>query len=199
MLTSEPLTKIEEMDKYLNSFGKQVASSDICKALDFIFGIHLEEVPVLDKTFLETTPKAAIDMYMYQYEQEMTCIEIRTMLNQIFGINLVGIDTLGRQRISLFTKGQWFVQNEKDLFIIHTGVNDVDVKILPTAYFKRQTGLSVLPEDLQHSLSSLGFYYDDKIQDFYFLNPNNESVQDQFKGQTIGAIVEVIQKDYSHL
>lgn len=199
MLTSESLSKIEQMDNHLNSLGKHITVSDICTAVDLFFGIPLEGVPIINKNFVNLTPKTAMKMYMDQYEHEMRSMEIRNMLNHIFGINLEGIDSLSKLRISLYSKGQWIVQNEKDLFVIHTGTNDVDVKVIPTEYFIKKTGSSVLPKDLQDSLSSLGFNYDDKIEGSYYLNPNNESVTDEFKKQTIGSIVRIIRKLYSHL
>ena len=121
------------------------------------------------------------------------------MLNQNFGINLLAIDALEQERISLYSKGQWVVQNDRDLFIVYTGSDDVDVKVFPTKYFTEQTGLDVLPSDLQHLLSRIGFHYDKKMQSYYFANPTGQAVSDQFKGQTIGAIVEVIHRLYSHL
>ncbi|MFF2755503.1 hypothetical protein ACFVR1_17430 [Psychrobacillus sp. NPDC058041] len=199
MLTSESISKIEQMDNHLNSLGKKITASDICKAVDLFFGIPLEGVPIINKSFVNLTPKTAMEMYMDQYEHEMGSMEIRKMLNHIFGINLEGIDSLSKLRISLYSKGQWIVQNEKDLFVIHTGTNDVDVKVVPSEYFIKQTGSSVLPKDLQDSLSSLGFNYDDKLEGSYYINPNNESVTNEFKKQTIGSIVGVIQKLYSHL
>jgi hypothetical protein len=199
MLTSESRSKIEEMDNHIDSLVKQITVSDICKAVDLFFGIPLEGVPIINKNFVNLTPKTAMETYMNRHEHEMRSKEIRKMINHIFGINLEGIDSLSKLRISLYSKGQWIVQNEKDLFIIHTGKNDVDVKVIPSEYFAKQTGLSELPKDLQDSLASLGFNYDDNIKGSYYLNPDNESVSNEFKKQTIGFIVGVIQKHYSHL
>lgn len=195
------MTKIEMMDKYLSS--SEISTSEICTIVNKIFGIDLDDVSILHNKHTESAntidARATIDIYIDQDEKKMTGEEIRNMLNQIFGINLNAIAALEQERISLYSKGQWVVKNDKDLFIVYTGIEDIDVKVLPTKYFTEQTGLEVLPSELQRILSSIGFYYDKEIQSYYFANPTGKAVTDDFKAQTIGAIVEVIHKFYSHL
>ncbi|TQR18715.1 hypothetical protein FG384_15720 [Psychrobacillus vulpis] len=205
------MSKIELMDRYIYSFEEQISSSEICKFVDTVFGINLESVLVLDKKSLQapssnnmdqstmSPSRTVIDSYLDLAKHKMTGMEIRKMLNQIFGINLDGISALEKERISLFSKGQWVVQNAKDLFIIHTGIEDVDVTVLPSIYFMEHSGLEGLPSELQNSLSHLGYNHDKKIRGYYFSNPSGMAVTDQFKGQTIGAIIEVIRKSYSDL
>lgn len=205
----EAMSKIEMMDKYLSITGEKITSTEICKAVEQIFGIDLDMVVVLDKgmagalpvsatTFFDTPMKSqsrvAMDTYLEKHGNDLTGGEIRVMLNRIFGINLDGIAALGEKRISLFSKGQWVVRNEKDLFIVHTGTEDIDVKVLPTEYFTEHTGLDMLPEDLQKALVNLGFYYDEKIGSYYFCEANGHAVADKFKGQTLGEITEIIDK-----
>lgn len=195
------MTKIEMMDKYLSS--SEISTSEICTIVNKIFGIDLDDVSILHNKHTESAntidARATIDIYLDQDEKKMTGEEIRNMLNQIFGINLNAIAALEQERISLYSKGQWVLKNDKDLFIVYTGIEDIDVKVLPTKYFTEQTGLEVLPSELQRILSSIGFYYDKEIQSYYFANPTGKAVTDDFKAQTIGAIVEVIHKFYSHL
>ena len=57
----------------------------------------------------------------------------------------------------------------------------------------------MLPDDLQHALANLGFHYDEKMRGSYFANANGQAVPDKFKGQTFGAIIEVINRLYSHI
>lgn len=195
------MTKIEMMDKYLSS--SKISTPEICTVVNKVFGINLDAVSILHKENTESAntidARATIDMYLDQYEKKMTGEDIRDMLNQIFGINLNAIATLEQERISLYSKGQWVVKNDKDLFIVYTGMEDIDVKVFPTKYFTEQTGLDVLPNELQHLLTSIGFYYDEKIHSYYYANPTGKAVTDDFKAQTIGAIVEVIHKFHSHL
>ena len=204
----EAMSKSEVMDIYIDSLEEKMSSSKICKIVYEVFGIDLDLALVLNKgvkvlvqnhTSTLSPSRVAIDTYLNQHENVLTGRDIRQMINQLLGINLDGIASLEREKISLYSKGQWIVQNEQALFIVQTSIDDVDVQVLPTEYFSEQTGLEMLPEDLQLSLSNLGFRYDDKIQGFNFVNANGLAVPDAFKGKTIGAIIDVIHKLYSHL
>ena len=210
----EAISKTELMDKYLKSLEEKITSSEICKAVDQVFGIDLDQVVVLDKGIKElvqvsmltsfgipvtSKSRAAIDLHLKQHGSDLTGEEVRTMLNQIFGINLNGISALESQRISLFSKGQWVVHHEKDLFIVHTGTDDIDVRVMPTDYFTEHTGLDRLPDSLQQALLDIGFHYNEKIGTYYFCEVNGHAVPDKFKGQTLGAISEIIDKNYSYL
>ncbi|WP_245827663.1 hypothetical protein [Paenisporosarcina indica] len=210
----EAMTKIELMDKYLSSHEEKITSSEICKAVYQIFGIDLDVVVVLDKGIKElvqvspltnfdnsltSNSRVAIDLHLKRSGNDLTGGEVRAMLNRVFGINLDGIAALENKRISLFSKGQWVVQNDKDLFIVHTGTDDLDVKVLPTDYFYELTGLDELPDQLQQALIHLGFHYDEKIGSYYFCDVNGHAIADKFKGQTLGAIREIIEKNYLHM
>lgn len=204
------MKKTETMDKYLSSYGKKISSSEICHVVDLIFKINLDKVPILPKakeeadgvsssTGNELVSKEVIDYYLNQYDGEITGAEIRKIINKIFGVNLDGISSLEGSGISLYSKGQWIVQHEKDLFVVHTGARDIDVKIFPTNYFTEQTGLVELPIDLQHSLTSIGYYFDENINSYYFLNPTGEAVPNEFKVKTMGAILGVIKNSFSNV
>lgn len=186
----EGMTKVEMMDNYFDSYEEKIRSSVICKVVNQVFKFDLDAMPL---------SRATIDSYLDHYEKKVTGSEIRKMVNQIFGINLDGIASLEKARISLYSKDQWVVQNDNDLFVIYTGTGDVDVKVFPTEYFTDQTGIEELPNNLQQSLKSLGYSYDEKIGSYYFSNPTGEAVPDVFKGKTIKAIIEVIHPTYSHL
>jgi len=199
------MKKAEMMDKYLDSYGKRISSSEICHVVDLMFKINLDETPILSKEKEEvdgvssSIGREVIDSHLNQYDRDITGAEIRKIINEIFGVNLEAISSLEGARISLYSKGQWIVQHEKDLFVVYTGASDVDVKVFPTNYFTEQTGLVELPSDLQHALTSIGYYFDEKIDSYYFLNPTGEAVPDAFKGKTIGAILGVIQHSFSNL
>lgn len=198
-----PMTKAAKMDNYFST--KKITGSEILKIVQALFGFDLTHTPVLpnitnNAPALFDTPITVIDSYLAQYNQEeLTGAAVRKIINQIFGINLDAISSLEGARISLFSKDRWVLQQEKDLFVVHTGIGDVDVRVLPTPYFAEQTGIKGLPEDLQHALARIGYGYDEKSGGYYFLNPAGEAVQDVFKGQTIKAILETIQKSYINL
>lgn len=204
------MKKAEMMDMYLDSYGKKISSSEICHVVDLIFKVNLDEIPIFSKEKEKAAgisssvgnalaSREAIDSHLNQCDKEITGAEIRKIINEIFGVNLDAISSLEGARISLYSKGQWIVQHEKDLFVVYTGASDVDVKVFPTNYFTEQTGLVELPTDLQHSLTSIGYYFDEKIDSYYFLNPTGEAVPDDFKGKTIGAILGVIKQSFSNV
>ncbi len=189
------MTKIEMMDDYFKNIGKKIDSNDICKGVSKIYNIDIEKIPLLPhiKGVYEST-KMAIDTYLKQYGEDITAVEIRKAINQLFGINLDAISSLEGAKISLFSKGQWITRHENDLFVVDTGVGDIDVNIYPTKYFIERTGLLDLPTGLRQELTGLGYSYDKKIGGYYFANPTGEPVPDSFKGQTIGAIIKAIQQ-----
>ena len=145
------------------------------------------------------TAREVIDFYINQYDDELTGTEIRKIINTIFGVNLEAISSLEEARISLYSKGKWVIQSKNDLFVVYTGIGDIDVKVYPTNYFIQQTGLTDLPTSLQLALINIGFYFDEKLNSYYFINPTGEAISDAFKGKTIGTIRDIIQQSFSHL
>ncbi|BBH23430.1 hypothetical protein Back11_47750 [Paenibacillus baekrokdamisoli] len=198
-------TKAEGMDKLIDSYEKGISSSDIFTIVNQIFKFDLEAIPALSNAtegtleVLSLTPRVALHTYLEQCADKVTGAEIRKMINQTFGINLDALSALEGARISLYSKSQWMLQHDEDLFVVHTGIGDVDVKIFQTTYFSEQTGLEELPNDLIQALIPLGYYYDAEIGSYYFSNPTGDAVPDAFKGQTIMAIIKVITHSYSHL
>ncbi|PYF07920.1 hypothetical protein [Ureibacillus chungkukjangi] len=200
------LKKIEIMDDYIDT-QDVTTSSEICSIVNSVFGFDLETKPILSKEFLESgelplsnsPAKYAIDLGIAKHGGNISGAEIRQLINGIFGINLDAISSLDGSRISLFSKEQWIMQQKNDLFVVHTGFADVDVKIFPTDYFIEQTGLTTLPDELQQELTKLGFSYDENIGSFYYSNPTGEAIQDSFKGQTIGSVLKVIQNSYQNI
>jgi len=208
------MTKIDIMDAYINWHNNKITSQIIFESIAQAFKFSLELVPVLTTEKLSTfelpfpknreassmpSSETILDLYLDHHHYKVTGTEVRTMINHFFGMNLVGIASLGTSRISLFSKNQWLVKNEKDLFVIHTGIRDVDVKIYTTSYFVKQTGSKDLPAELKQSLTQIGFSYNEAISNYYFINPSGQSVSNAFKGQTIGAINAVTNELYNHL
>ncbi|PEC51804.1 hypothetical protein COK56_27930 [Bacillus cereus] len=201
------VNKVEVMDKHLDSHQGKITSTEICNIVMSIFKFDLTTKPVLSKEWImaeavsstENIAKMAIDSTLARYREKMTGIEIRQLINQIFGINLDAISSLEGARISLFSKEQWVVRDEQDLFVVHTGLGDVDVKIFTTDYFTEQTGLEELPKTLQQSLTNFGFSCDEGNGCYYYSNPSGEAIPDAFKGQIIGTILKEIHDSYQSL
>ena len=203
-----PRTKVELMDQSIAS-AEKIDGPTVCAIIREVFGMDLAKASLLDKDFAKRAAasasaasdlsEAAVDLYIVENGECTSGAEARALLNRIFGTNLEGISELHQQRISLYSKEQWIVQNEKDLFIVYTGKDDVDVKVIPTPYFTGKTGMDRLPENLQQALSKLGFAFDEQVDAYYFANPSGQSVPGLFKRQTMGAIHQTIQDSYSSL
>ena len=189
------MTKAETMDNLIASYEKGISSTEIIAIIYRVFKLDLEE-PTLD---LPVLPQAAIDAYLEHCGNEVTGAEIRKMINQTFAINLDALSALEGSKISLYSKNQWMVQHEKDLFEVHTGTADIDARIIPTTYFIEQTGSGELPIELINALISLGYYFEENNGSYYYSNPTGEPVPDAFKGQTMMAIRKAILQFYSHL
>lgn len=204
---ADRVKKVELMDKHLDSHQGKITSTEICNIVMSIFKFDLTTKPVLSKEWImagagsstENIAIMAIDSTLTHHGRKATGKEIRQLINQIFGINLDAISSLEGARISLFSKDQWVIRDEQDLFVVHTGLGDVDVKVFPTDYFTEQTGLEELPKDLKQSLTNFGFSCDESAGCYYYSNPSGEAIPDEFKGQVIGAILKVIHNSYQSL
>jgi hypothetical protein len=76
---------------------------------------------------------------------------------------------------------------------------DTDYEVSVTSYFMNKTGERELPPPLKNLLSDLGFTYNAEEGSYYYSNPSGDSVPDEFKAKTMGAIIKVIQQSYSDL
>ena len=200
------MSKVATMDYYLTSQGKEISSSDVCEVVKKVFEIDLEQAPILNMAKAidlhpnnELTVKVVIDAYINHVKEAITGEGIRQFINEIFGVNLNAISALDEARISIYSKNQWIVQNEQDLFIVHTSNKDVDVKILPTSYFKEQTKIEGIPNNLQGLLRELGYSYDRSEGSCNYSNPSGIAIADKFKGKTIEVVGKVIQESYSNI
>lgn len=200
------MSKVATMDYYLTSQGKEISSSDVCEVVKKVFEIDLEQAPILNIAKAidlhhnnELTVKVVIDAYINHSKETMNGEGIRQFINEVFGVNLNAISALDEARISIYSKNQWIVQNEQDLFIVHTSNKDVDVKILPTSYFKKQTKIEGIPNNLQELLRDLGYSYDRNEGSCNYSNPSGIAIADKFKGKTIEVVRKVIQELYSNI
>lgn len=153
----------------------------------------------LDTKIMDMTKVEVMDKFLRSYGSDISGSESRRIINEIFGINLSGIDSLAKARLSLFSKGQWITQNSTDVFIILTGKGDVDVSVGITSYFVQKTGSDQLPVEIQNFLTNLGFAYKIETKTYTYTNLSGQSVPDSFKGQLIGKLVSYINDHYQSL
>ncbi|SDX34463.1 hypothetical protein [Paenibacillus sp. CF384] len=187
------MTKAAQMDKLLDAHHAGINSSDLIAIIRRIFNFDLETLQV------SPLPRDVLDAFLQQAAGSVTGTEVRRMINETFAINLDALSALEQARISLYSKGQWMLQHEQDLFVVHTGTDDVGVSIYPTAYYTEHAGTAQLPQELLDALISLGFACDAEARTCSYTSPHGEPVPDAFKGQTMKAVMAAIRTVSGHL
>lgn len=197
------MSKIEAMDRYFSSQEVEVTTESIAHFIYRAFYIDLDKAYLLDEEIEEKlnepSPMGALAWCLENQEQNWNGEQIRILLKRLFGINTNGLAFLENKRISLYSKKQWILKHDHDLFIVSTGVKDIDVHILATDYFKQKTGLNGLPENLHDNLNTLGFSYNNEKMCYYYRTADDKSVEDSFKGQVLNSLIEVASKTYNDL
>ncbi|MFC0524445.1 hypothetical protein ACFFGV_12795 [Pontibacillus salicampi] len=223
------MSKVEAMDRYLRFSHAFDSPKRIRSIINSIYGIDLVKISdlgagkqsstypeeivngvkkvlerediqqPLDEYILSLSKVEIMDLYFQSLDRTLDGSSIRRTINQIFGTNLDGISSLEGSGVSIYSKGQWITHYQTDLFVVHTGITDIEVWVYPTEYFQKQTGLTELPTELKHKLKALGFYYNDELGTLYYKDPNDTSVPDDFKGQTLGIIIDYIKEYHQNL
>jgi len=216
------MTKVEIMDSYLETFDHKVKGRELREVVKGVFGADLNYIseknygsqtsiyPVsvmeslrislnvdpdfteLDAQIMAMTKKEVMDRVIEAHDYSLTGEDSRVLINEIFGMNLDGISGLEHVKISIYSKGQWILQGDTDLFIVSSSLDDVELFVATTAYFKETTGTNQLPDSLKQTLISFGFTYTADVDHFIYRNSTNESVSDAFKGQVLGSVVGTI-------
>ncbi|WP_261384344.1 hypothetical protein [Planococcus sp. CPCC 101016] len=224
----EQMPKVKVMDHYLSSFGKKIKGNEVRLAVEEIFDIDLNYVSKMDygsklaiypSTVMEAlrvslkeeptsitqdgrimgmTKNEVMDRYIKEHNYSLSGEESRILINQIFGVNLTGISNLEHMQLAISSKGQWIVKSDTDLFVLASSLDDVDVSIYTTPYFKELTGSDQLPETLKNNLMKIGFTYNEEANLLYYKNPTGESVPDVFKGQVMGILINTIMAEYKN-
>ena len=206
--TKTAMSKVELMDQHLESCGKDFGYEEVRQIVHSLFDIDLETKIVVFKEYLaplswdetnEDIPVArvALEYYLDQSKGTLTGKEVRTIIKNLFGINLDGISSLAGAKISIYSKEQWITQHDHDLFVVDTPLGDADVRIYPTPLFTKKTGLNRVPTELQQALAVLGYSFDSDNNWCYYCNPTGESVGHEFKVETIETIRQIILDSYN--
>ena len=222
IISINQLPKIKAWEYYLSSFGKKLKGHEIRQAVKEVFDIDLDYVskndygsklsvyapPVMESLRISLKEEASstakdgrimnmsknevMDRYIKQQAYGLSAAEASLLINQVFGVNLVGISGLEGKQLAISSKGQWIVKSERDLFILESSLDDVDVSIYAGPQLQTVTGSSELPASLIARLTELGFAYQEKERLLYYKNPTGESIPDPFKGQLIGILLGTI-------
>lgn len=218
----DTMTKVEVMDSYLESFGHKVKGKEVREVVKGVFGTDLNCIseknygsklsiyPVsvmqslrislnvdpdsteLDTQIMTMKKNEVMDRAIEAHDYSLTGEDARVVINQIFGVNLDGISGLEHVGISIYSKGQWILQGDTDLFIVSSNLDDVELYLATTAYFNETTGSNQFPDSLKQAVMSFGFTYNADVDHFIYRNPTNESVPDALKGQVLGSVVGTI-------
>ncbi|WP_262499785.1 hypothetical protein [Planococcus sp. ANT_H30] len=220
------MPKVKVMDYYVASFGKKLKGNEVRRAVDEVFSVDLNLVSKKDygsklsiysdeimkslrvslKEGAESTAKDAkimkmkknevMDRYIKEHDYALTGATNRTLINEIYGVNLEGISGLEYLQIAIYSKGQWIIKSDQDLFMLTSSLDDVDVSISTTPYFKKVTGSDQLPPSLKSQFLAMGFTYVEETNLLYYKDPAGHSVPDQFKGQVIGLLAKTVVTQY---
>ena len=129
-------SKVERMDRWLENARRKLNASDIALLIELIYSFDIDSLPPCPG---HGTAREVIERYLAECEcgfasSPISGPRLRRTLNETFGVNLDALSALEGSRISLFSKNQWMLRQETDLFIVHTGAGDIDVRIYPTSY-----------------------------------------------------------------
>ncbi len=193
----ERLPKIAQLDSRINEC-ERPSVEQIMHVVADIFHIDLNQMPLLScQADPDLTPAAAIEACLQRAQDRPSAADVRDAINQTFGINLDALSALEGKRISLFSKRQWMVSGDSDLFAVRTGDGDADVSVCPTAYLLERLGPGELP--LLEPLTELGYGRNDSDGSYSYASPDGSAVADSFKGRTMAAIMGAIRDKYAHL
>lgn len=194
------LSKLQIMDEYFCDIN--VTAEKVFEFVREIFTIDLRKATVLNSDLLDSlqnpSPQDALDYLIGVQQNPFTGEDIRSMVNNVFGVNLNGIVSLEGKKISLYSKDQWIIKGENDLFIVSTGKSDLDVRVEPSEYFKERTGSKEVPLDLKETLEEVGFTCLENSY-CYYATPDRKPVPDAFKGRTLGLLMKIIEEIYAEL
>ncbi len=220
------LSKVAVMDYYLVSFGKKVKGNEIRRAVEDIFFVELNTVSkknygsklivycddimanlrvslneaptskVKDEQIMNMKKNEVMDRYVKEQNYALTGAASRQLINGIYGVNLEGISKLEFKQIAIYSKGQWIIKSDKDLFSLTSSLDDVDVSISTTPYFKELTGSDQLPETLKAQLESMGFTYRKEKNSMYYNAGTGNSVSDEFKNSVMKILIETVSTQF---
>ncbi|OAS16688.1 hypothetical protein [Paenibacillus oryzisoli] len=219
------MSKIAVMDSHLASHRELLTGHKIREIIEIVYHISLDDISAKgegsflalypleimkhvrqslgfepattdhDSEIMSMTKVEVMDKYLLSYGPTITGAEIRSLVNDIFGVNLTAIATLDNPRLSIFSKGQWILQDPADILSVITGKGDIDVTVCATDYYMNTVGFDQFPSELHDFLLALGFSYHAEMKSYHYSNPTGQSISEAFKGQLMGKLVSVI-RDY---
>lgn len=117
-------------------------------------------------------------------------------IEMIYGINLELLPLAKHlsqsSMVAIYSGEEWIQCGEHDLFKIHYSMDECckfeEVQVFTTQYYDDLTNGYKLPESLQKSLETIGFWYNDDAGEHYYC-PTNGRIPEEFKA-TVKETVE---------
>ncbi|TVP87678.1 MAG: hypothetical protein EA344_01555 [Alkalicoccus sp.] len=219
-ISAMPLKEI--MDKYFQGRGKRLTGQEVRQAVERIYRIDVNYVskmnygnslstygmeimepvrmslglPVYshekDKKIMGMSKNELLDRVLKSSGFQMTGWEVRRNINHIYGINLDGISALENSGVGIFSKGQWIIRSSRDLFIIASSPDDVEIYVFTAPFYQKHFGKRDIPETLAQDLEKLEFVHEKEHGHYKWSNPTGESAPDVFKTEAISFVLKEI-------
>ncbi|MNV75472.1 hypothetical protein D3C71_1687600 [compost metagenome] len=152
-----------------------------------------------DAYIMSLSKNDVMDKFLNSYGSVILGTDSRRIINYIFGVNVTGLSGLEHARLSVYSKGQWVLNNPTNVLIISSSKHDIDLYVAATDYYASQLGTYSVPVDLKNSLLALGFTYDATTEILTYHSTNGESVPDSLKVTVMGLLVTCINTNLSNL
>jgi hypothetical protein len=219
-ISAMPLKEV--MDKYFQGSGKRLTGPEVREAVERIYRIDVNYVSKMnygsslftygreimepvrislglpihsherDNEIMRMSKNEVLDRVLKSSGFQMTGWEVRRIINHIYGINLDGISALENSGISIFSKGQWIIRSSRDLFVIASSPDDVEIYVFTAPFYRKYYGQRGIPKTLAQDLEKLEFVYDKTHGHYKWFNPTGESAPDVFKTEAISSLLKEI-------
>lgn len=178
-----------------NNEGILTYSEDVLRVVREELGIDPQTTDLDDKIYNKSKSQI-MDIYIHTLNGNVSIGDVQTVVYGVYGVNLAGISTLEHARFSVYSKGGWVVKKDTDIFVVESGIGDIDLYIYPTEYFIAKTGINGVPEDFQEQLKQIGMSYDDEAGRMYYHTPNNQSMSADFKDAMMAIVLSYTSENF---
>lgn len=182
------MKKAERMDEALKTYGTQLTSNELFPLIHEIFGMDLDQVPLLQASSQKA--RHVVDQELTQRQGNLTGKGIRQFINELFGVNLEALSALEGAGISLYAKRRWVIAEQADCCVVYSGDGDRIARVFITPVYYERTGRLSAPDAMVDAFLKMGYIANSSHSSFYYETEEDAPVPDAFKGQTIGTLLQ---------
>ena len=182
------MKKAERMDEALKTYGTQLTSNELFPLIHEIFGMDLDQVPLLQASSQKA--RHVVDQELTQRQGNLTGKGIRQFINELFGVNLEALSALEGAGISLYAKRRWVIAEQADCFVVYSGDGDRIARVFITPVYYERTGRLSAPKAMVDAFLKMGYIANSSHSSFYYESAEDAPVPDAFKGQTMGTLLQ---------